>query len=83
MYPIEKLAMVEAPIGLEPLFIKHARAQSVNLIRDEIIIIDLKSTDDENDDCQGYDWERFSIWWPSTSERMHILVPIEFGNSVQ
>lgn len=68
-YPLPELAMSEAPAELASFLIAHARANGVELIRDEIVELVCKG--------DGIPDQRFTIYWP-TAAGLHVLVPKKF-----
>ncbi len=68
-FPLNELAMTEAPADLEALFRREAEANGIELIRDRPVELTLRS--DVLPDAT------FLIWWPSDDERIHMLVPVE------
>lgn len=69
--PLSQLAMVEAPARLEALFKEQAARNGVELFRDRPV--ELRCHSDEYPDAT------FLIWWPTSSERIHMLVPKKFA----
>ncbi|MGO4175834.1 hypothetical protein [Bosea sp. TAF32] len=67
-YPLRELAMSEAPAELANFLIAHARANDIELIRDEIVELVCKGN--------GILGQRFTIYWPSAG--LHVLVPKKF-----
>ncbi len=69
--PLTDMTMVEAPPQLEILFKAQAAKSGVEIIRDEPV--ELR--------CQSgkYPDATFLIYWPTGSERIHMLVPKEFA----
>jgi len=68
-YPLFELAMVEAPVPLEALFRREAANAGIEILRDQLV--ELRCQSEEYPDAT------FLVWWPSGSERMHMLVPKE------
>ena len=65
--PLSQLTMVEAPAQLEALFKSEAAKKEVSFARD--VPIELRCRSDEYPDAI------FLIYWPTGSERIHMLVP--------
>ena len=65
--PLSELQMTEAPAELEMLFRQQAVKNGIELVRDEPT--ELR--------CQSEDFPEatFLIWWPTGSDRIHMLVP--------
>lgn len=69
--PLSDLAMVEAPEGLEALFKSQAKANGIDIIRDQPI--ELRCRSDDHPDAT------FLIYWPLGYDRIHMLVPKKFA----
>lgn len=65
-YPVADLAMSEAPQDLAEFLIATAKANGIELIRDEIVELICRG--------DGVTEQRFTVYWPAGS-RLHILVP--------
>lgn len=65
-YPVAELAMSEAPPELARFLIATARANGIELIRDEIVELICRGV--------GVPEQRFTIYWPAGST-LHVLVP--------
>ena len=66
-HPLTAMVMTEAPPELEAFLAAQAKASGIEIVRDEPVELV----------CAGPDMEtnRFLVFWPSGSERMHLLVP--------
>ena len=69
--PLSELAMVEAPAELEALFKKQAARNGIDILRDQPV--ELRCQSEEFADAT------FLIWWPTGSNRIHMLVPKKFA----
>jgi hypothetical protein len=69
--PLSQMAMVEAPARLEALFKEQAARSGIQIVRDEPV--ELKCRSEEFPDAT------FLIWWPTGSNRIHMLVPKKFA----
>jgi len=69
--PLLELAMVEAPAELEALFKKQAARNGIDILRDQPV--ELRCQSEEFADAT------FLIWWPTGSNRIHMLVPKKFA----
>lgn len=67
IYPLTEMQMTEAPPELEALFRAQSERNGVQLLRD--VCVELVCTSKE------FGETRFMIWWPISSERIHLLVP--------
>jgi hypothetical protein len=65
--PLAEMAMVEAPPDLEALFKDQAARNRVALLRDQPVELRCRSNE--------YPDATFLIWWPTGSDRIHMLVP--------
>jgi hypothetical protein len=72
--PLAKLVMVEAPPDLESLFKAQAAANGIALIRDEPVELRCSS--------ERYPDATFVVYWPSDSQRIHMLVPKKFAGGL-
>jgi hypothetical protein len=70
-FPLSELAMVEAPPDLEALFKSVARANGIEIVRDEPIELRCRSED--------YPDATFLVYWPLGTDRIHMLVPKKFS----
>jgi hypothetical protein len=68
--PLSEMAMVEAPSDLEALFMDQAARNGITLLRDQPVELRCRSKE--------YPDATFLIWWPSGSDRIHMLVPKKF-----
>lgn len=66
-YPLTAMVMTEAPPELEAFLAAHAAANGIEIVRDEPVELVCAAPD--------MDTNRFLVFWPSGSERMHLLVP--------
>jgi hypothetical protein len=73
-FPLDQMAMVEAPPRLEALFKAQAAANGVALIRDAPVELRCQSAE--------FPEATFLIWFPSDQERIHMLVPKEFATGL-
>lgn len=73
-FPLEEMVMIEATIRLEGLFQRTADQTGIAIVRDEVV--ELRCISDDYPDAT------FVIWWPSGSERMHVLVPKAMASSL-
>jgi hypothetical protein len=64
------MAMTEAPLKLETLFKDQAARNGIEIVRDKVI--ELRCRSEEFLDAL------FVIWWPTGSDRIHMLVPMKF-----
>jgi hypothetical protein len=71
MFPLEELAMVEAPRDLEALFKSQAAANGIDIVRDEPVELRCSS--------ERYPNATFLVYWPRESDRIHMLVPKKFA----
>ncbi len=69
--PLSDMTMVEAPPQLEALFKSQAAKSGVEIIRDEPV--ELRCQSEEYPDAT------FLIYWPTGTERIHMLVPTRFA----
>ena len=69
--PLAEMAMVEAPVDLEALFKREAARNGIEILRDQPV--ELRCRSDRFPDAL------FLIWWPTGSDRIHMLVPIKFA----
>ena len=69
--PLSVLAMVEAPPELEALFKSQAIANGVKINRDQPIELRCQSQDHPD--------ATFLIYWPRSSERIHMLAPKKYA----
>lgn len=69
LYPLAELQMTEAPPELEALFRTQSEISGTPILRD--VCVELTCTSQEFPDA------RFLIWWPTGSERIHMLVPVK------
>lgn len=70
-YDLSEMAFSEAPPDLEALFKATANENGIELIRDAPV----KLTCQTGDIVDAV----FMIFWPSTSDRIHVLVPRQFS----
>jgi len=68
---LSQMAMVEAPARLEALFREQAARNGIEIIRDQPV--ELRCRSEEYPDAS------FLIWWPTGSNRIHMLVPKKFA----
>lgn len=66
-HPLAAMVMTEAPPDLEVFLAAQAKASGIEIIRDTPV--ELVCT------APGMETNRFLVFWPSGSERMHLLVP--------
>ncbi len=66
-YPLADMVMTEAPAELEAFLATQAKASGIEIVRDEPVELVCAAPDMETN--------RFLVFWPSGSERMHLLVP--------
>ena len=68
--PLSEMAMTEAPERLEALFKEQATRNGIDIVRD--LPVELR--------CQSEEFPAatFLIWWPTGSDRIHMLVPKRF-----
>lgn len=66
-YPLAAMVMTEAPRELEAFLAAHAAVNGIEIVRDEPVELVCAAPDMETN--------RFLVFWPSRSERMHLLVP--------
>jgi hypothetical protein len=71
--PLTQMVMVEAPARLEALFKDQAATNGVSILRDQPVELRCQSKD--------YPDATFLIWWPSGSDRIHMLVPKQFASN--
>ncbi len=64
--------MVEAPAELEALFKEQAARNGIALLRDRPVELRCRSKE--------YPDATFLIWWPTGSDRIHMLVPKKFAS---
>lgn len=69
VYPLADLAMAEAPADLARFLMAQAKANGIDLIRDEVV--ELVCRGDEMPE------QRFTVYWPTTGG-LHVLVPKSF-----
>ena len=67
VFPASEMAMTESPAELEALLREQARANGIDIIRDELVELVCKLPDTGE--------MRFMVFWPSGTERMNMLVP--------
>lgn len=67
LYPLAEMQMAEAVPELEALFRSQSESNSTPLLRDTCVELICKS--------EEFSDARFLIWWPTGSERIHMLVP--------
>lgn len=65
-YPLDQLAMIEAPPDLAGLIVNYAGTTGVEIVRGEPV--EIKCRTEEFGDAT------FLVWWPR-GEPMHLLVP--------
>lgn len=65
------MVMIEAPAELERLFKAQAAANGVEIVRDKPVELTCKTDDGSN--------PTFLIYWPSSQDRIHLLVPKEYA----
>lgn len=65
-YPLAEMAMSEAPPELARFLLAQAKANGIELIRDEVVELVCKA--------DGIAEQRFTIYWPSEAG-LHVLVP--------
>ena len=65
--PLSELSMLEARRELEELLMSQAAANGIEIIRDQPMELRCKS--------EEYPDATFLVYWPSGSERMHMLAP--------
>lgn len=70
--PLSEMAIVEAPADLEALFKEQAARNGVKILRD--LAVELRCQSDSFPDAT------FLIWWPTGSDRIHMLVPKRFAS---
>lgn len=66
-YPLAAMVMTEAPPELEAFLAAQAKASGIEIVRDEPVELVCAAPDMETN--------RFMVFWPSGSERIHLLVP--------
>jgi len=66
-YPLAAMVMTEAPPALEAFLAAQAKANGIEIARDDPVELICAAPDMEIN--------RFLVFWPSGSERMHLLVP--------
>jgi hypothetical protein len=66
-YPLTGMVMIEAPPELEVFLAAQTKASGIEIVRDEPVELVCAAPDMETN--------RFLVFWPSGSERMHLLVP--------
>lgn len=71
VFPLSEMTMVEAPRQLEALFKGQASKNGVELIRDQPVQLRCQS--------EEYPDATFLIYWPTGTERIHMLVPSKFA----
>lgn len=71
-FPLSEMTMIEAPHDLETLFKSQAAANGTEIIRDEPVELRCRS--------EQYPDATFLVYWPRTSDRIHILVPKKFAS---
>lgn len=71
--PLSELVMIEAPQELEALLKSQAAANGVEIIRDEPVELRCESAE--------YPDATFLVYWPRSSERIHMLAPKQFSSS--
>ena len=69
--PLSEMTMVEAPPALEALFKSQAAASGTNIIRDAAV--ELRCHSEEYPDAT------FLVYWPTGTDRIHMLVPTRFA----
>jgi hypothetical protein len=69
--PLSEMTMVEALPQLEALFKSQAAKSGVEIVRDEPV--ELRCQSEEYPDAT------FLIYWPTGTERIHMLVPKGFA----
>lgn len=67
LYPLAEMQMTEAPLELEALFRSQSEFRGIPILRDACVELICKS--------EEFSDARFLIWWPTGSERIHMLVP--------
>lgn len=74
VFPLTELAMSEAPRELADFLIAQARANGLELIKDDIVELVCRA--------EGIPEQRFVVYWPSNAG-IHVLVPKRFvvGNA--
>lgn len=70
-YDLADMAFAEAPADLEALFKATAAENGIELIRDSAV--ELRCQTGKAIDAV------FMIFWPSSSDRIHVLVPKQFA----
>jgi len=66
-YLLSAMVMTEAPAELEAFLAAQAKANGIAIVRDEPVELVCELPDSETN--------RFLVFWPAGSERMHLLVP--------
>jgi hypothetical protein len=69
--PLSQMAMVEAPARLEALFKEQAVRNGIEIGRDQPLELICRS--------EEFPDATFLIWWPTGSDRIHMLVPKKFS----
>jgi hypothetical protein len=70
-FPLSEMTMVEAPPQLEALFKSQATKNGIAIVRDAPVELRCQSAE--------YSDATFLIYWPTGSERIHMLVPTKFA----
>ena len=66
-FPLRELAMREAPPALEELLKTAATTSGTPIVRDEPVELTCLAA--------GFPDAKFLVYWPCSSERLHILAP--------
>jgi len=69
--PLSEMAMVEAPADLEALIKDQAARNGISLLRDQPVELRCRS--------EHFPDATFLIWWPTGSDRIHMLMPKRFA----
>ena len=71
MIPLAELTMVEAPPDPEALFKAQAAANGLEIVRDQPVQLQCRS--------EKYPDATFLVFWPTESDRIHMLAPKKFA----
>lgn len=69
--PLSDMTMVEATAQLEALFKTQAEKNGIEIIRDEPVELRCQSRE--------YPDATFLVYWPTGTDRIHMLVPTRFA----
>lgn len=73
-YPLSGMVMTEAPPELEAFLAAQAKANGIAIVRDEPVELVCE--------IPAMEANRFLVFWPSGSERLHLLVPRQLARGL-